>query len=227
MASRAVDIRAHVRAERGVARAARGVGIRQCRGRGRHALRSCGRHRTRSQAHTSDRSLQGRVAAVRRRLDVGTRRGDIAAAHKPQSLDTLRHSTARNGRAAHTAHHRQYYRRRHTLHAMQRNERPWHGTGADTRYGRSVVVGLRLRIVGIYRRRFRSGHTQHARSRDIRAAHSLRAQIHEVQRGTRHDSSGRGAQHIVIRAVRRVVRTAARQRRGAPARQPSCRRLHP
>lgn len=62
--------------------------------------------------------------------------------------------------------------------------------GAGARYGRHALVGIPLRVVGLYRRRLRCRYTQYARGGHICPAHSIRSQLLEVQGGARHGGAG-------------------------------------
>lgn len=72
----------------------------------------------------------------------------------------------------------------------------------------------RVRPLGLYRRRFRRGNTQHVGGGRIRPAAGVRAALREVSGSLRPDRVGRSREHRRRRATTRVVRPPVPRSRG-------------
>ena len=191
--------------------------VRQCAGGRRHALRPRSGDRPGCQAGRYRGALQGRQPAVRGRIDLGARRG---AAHPPderQPRGEVPHRTARDGRGPHRTAYRRNPRRSPALHTMHSRNALRIETVAHPRHGRTAVFGLRVCHMELHRRRFRRGHPQHARGRDIRTARGIRPQLPEIQGGPRPGDARRRPIDRQLRRTERLVHAAARHKNVYPA----------
>ena len=107
----------------------------------------------------------------------------------------------------------------------RRNIVRWQTT-ARSRYGRYSLLGLRLCRMGLYRRRIRRRHPQHARSRHVRSADRFRPQLRKIQGSPRPGNARSGNAHPLIRRIENLVHPLARRRASASTMQPHRQRLH-
>lgn len=91
------------------------------------------------------------------------------------------------------------------LYAMHRRNIVRWQTTARSRYGRYSLLGLRLCRMGLYRRRIRRRHPQHARSRHVRSADRFRPQLRKIQGSPRPGNARSGNAHPLIRRIENLV----------------------